>query len=498
MKTTLSINKQSRISKIDRRLYGSFIEHMGRAVYEGIYEPTHPSANEEGFRTDVIELIKELNIPLIRYPGGNFVSGYNWEDGIGPVEDRPRKLDLAWRTLETNEVGIHEFMNWSKEVNAEVNMAVNLGTRGLDEARNLLEYANFEGGTYWSGLRKKNGHEKPFNIKTWALGNEMDGPWQIGHKTAEEYGRQAEETAKAMKLVDPTIELVLCGSSSSKMPSFGTWEETVLTHAYDHVDYLSLHCYYGNRDNDLENYLAQSLDMDLFIKRVVAICDGVQAQKNSQKVMNLSFDEWNVWYHSNDQDREVKAWQVAPPLLEDIYNFEDALLVGCLLMTLLKNSDRVKIACLAQLVNVIAPIMTYKDGRSWKQTIFYPFMQVSNYGRGVALKPIIESASYACKDFEKVPYLESIATYNEETNELVIFAVNRSKEEALDFSIDASGFNLEEIIERTQMAGYDIKSTNQEEQQVTTTTGNPTHINGSTIETKLEPLSWNMIRVQVS
>ncbi len=471
---------------------------MGRAVYEGIYEPTHPNANEEGFRKDVIELVKELNIPLTRYPGGNFVSGYNWEDGIGPVEDRPRRLDLAWETIETNEVGLHEFMNWSKEANTEVNMAVNLGTRGLDEARNLLEYCNFGGGTYWSDLRRKNGHEDPFNIKTWCLGNEMDGPWQIGHKTAEEYGRLAEETAKAMKLVDPSIELVLCGSSSSKMPTFGTWEETVLTHAYDYVDYLSLHSYYGNRDNDLENYLAQSLDMDRFIKRVVAICDGVKAQKNSQKVINLSFDEWNVWYHSNDQDREVEPWQVAPPILEDIYNFEDALLVGCLLITLLKNSDRVKIACLAQLVNVIAPIMTDKDGRSWKQTIFYPFMQVSNFGRGVALQPTIESASYASKDFSEVPYLESIATYNEEENELVIFAVNRSKEDVLDFSIDVSGFNLEEIIERTQMAGYDIKSTNQEKQQVTTTNGNPTHIKGSTIETKLEPLSWNMIRVQVS
>lgn len=498
MKTKLTVNKQAVISKIDPRLYGSFIEHMGRAVYEGIYEPTHPNANEEGFRKDVIELVKELNIPLTRYPGGNFVSGYNWEDGIGPVEDRPRRLDLAWETIETNEVGLHEFMNWSKEANTEVNMAVNLGTRGLDEARNLLEYCNFEGGTYWSDLRRKNGHEDPFNIKTWCLGNEMDGPWQIGHKTAEEYGRLAEETAKAMKLVDPSIELVLCGSSSSKMPTFGTWEETVLTHAYDYVDYLSLHSYYGNRDNDLENYLAQSLDMDRFIKRVVAICDGVKAQKNSQKVINLSFDEWNVWYHSNDQDREVEPWQVAPPILEDIYNFEDALLVGCLLITLLKNSDRVKIACLAQLVNVIAPIMTDKDGRSWKQTIFYPFMQVSNFGRGVALQPTIESGSYSSKDFSEVPYLESIATYNEEENELVIFAVNRSKEEVLDFSIDASGFNLEKIIERTQMAGYDIKTTNQEKQNVTTTNGNPAHINGSMIETKLEPLSWNMIRVKVS
>src|SRR5699024_11134257 len=210
--------------EVDPRLYGSFIEHLGRAVYGGIYQPGHPEADEKGFRKDVMELVKELNVPLVRYPGGNFVSGYNWEDGVGPVEDRPKKLDLAWRSLETNEVGIHEFAEWAEEVDTEIDMAVNLGTRGLDEARNLLEYCNFEGGTYWSDLRRQNGREKPFGIKTWCLGNEMDGPWQIGHKTADEYGRLAEETAKAMKLIDESIEFVLCGSSNSHMPTFGEWE----------------------------------------------------------------------------------------------------------------------------------------------------------------------------------------------------------------------------------------------------------------------------------
>ena len=497
MQSQLLIQKEKVISEIDSRLYGSFIEHMGRAVYEGIYEPKHPLANKKGFRKDVIELVNELNIPLVRYPGGNFVSGYNWEDGIGPIEKRPKRLDLAWRTTETNEVGLHEFMNWSKKINAEVNMAVNLGTRGIDEARNLLEYCNFEGGTYWSDLRKQNGQTKPFNIKTWSLGNEMDGPWQIGHKTAEEYGRLAEETAKAMKLVDDSIELVLCGSSTSKMPTFGSWEETVLDHAYDYVDYLSLHCYYGNSDNDLENYLAQSIDMDRFIKKVVAICDGVKAKKNSNKQINLSFDEWNVWYHSNEQDKEIKPWQVAPPLLEDIYNFEDALLIGCLLITLLKNADRVKIACLAQLVNVIAPIMTDKNGKSWKQTIFYPFMQVSNYGRGVVLTPEIESGSYSCKDFEKVPYVESIATYNEQYKELVIFAVNRSKEEQQDFIITTMGFELEKVIESTQMSGHKVKETNLDEERVKLSEGNSMEITKEKVSTKLNPLSWNMIRIKV-
>lgn len=497
MKSSLAINRKKIISEIDPRLYGSFIEHMGRAVYEGIYEPKHPSANEKGFRKDVLNLIKELNVPLIRYPGGNFVSGYNWEDGIGPVENRPRRLDLAWRTVETNEVGLHEFMEWSKEAKAEVNMAVNLGTRGIDEARNLLEYCNFEGGTYWSDLRKKNGAEKPFGIKTWSLGNEMDGPWQIGHKTADEYGRLAEETAKAMKLVDDSIELVVCGSSTSKMPTFGSWEMTVLEHTYEHVDYLSLHCYYGNPENDLENYLAQSLDMDRFIKGVVAMCDAIKSKKGSDKKLNLSFDEWNVWYHSNEQDKENKPWQIAPPLLEDIYNFEDALLIGCLLITLLKNADRVKIACLAQLVNVIAPIMTNKEGDVWKQTIFYPFMQVSNFGRGVVLEAETKGETYATKDFDEVPFLESIATYDEHKKEMVIFAVNRSKNKSLDFSINVEGFEMEEIIETTQMSGYDIKETNLEKENVNLSKGNSIEIHTNFLKTELKPLSWNMIRIKI-
>lgn len=256
MKAKMKVDKDFIIAEIDPRIYSSFVEHMGRCVYEGIYEPGHPEADEHGFRNDVKELIKELNIPMMRYPGGNFVSGYNWEDGIGSIENRPKRLDLAWRMIESNEVGLHEYMAWSKEMGLDVNMAVNLGTRGIDAARNLVEYCNFEQGTYWSDLRRKNGEEKPYKIKTWCLGNEMDGPWQIGFKTADEYGRLAAETAKAMKKVDDSIELVVCGSSDSRMPTFGSWEAAVLEHTYEYVDYLSLHCYYGNQKNDTASYLA--------------------------------------------------------------------------------------------------------------------------------------------------------------------------------------------------------------------------------------------------
>jgi len=390
MKAKLTVNKDFAISAIDPRLYGSFVEHLGRCVYIGIYEPTHATANAQGFREDVKALVKELGTGFIRYPGGNFVSGYNWEDGIGPKEERPRRLELAWKSIETNEVGLHEFMEWAEQVGAEVNMAVNLGTRGADDARRIVEYCNHPGGTELSDLRVKNGADKPFGIKTWCLGNEMDGFWQIGAKTATEYGRVAAEAAKVMKWVDDSIELVVCGSSYMEIPTFASWEAEVLEHTYEHVEYLSLHRYYGNQKNDLANYLAMSENMDQFIKAVAAICDYVKAKKRVDKTMYLAFDEYNVWYHTLESDKKNPPWQYAPPLLEDIYNFEDALLMGCLLITLLKNSDRVKIACLAQLVNVIAPIMTENDGPAWRQTIFYPFMHAARYGHGTALTPVLD------------------------------------------------------------------------------------------------------------
>ncbi|MEC0766171.1 arabinosylfuranosidase ArfA [Bacillus atrophaeus] len=495
-KAGMIIDKEYKIGQVDKRIYGSFIEHMGRAVYEGIYEPDHPQADESGFRKDVQSLIKELQVPLIRYPGGNFLSGYNWEDGVGPVKDRPRRLDLAWKTTETNEVGTNEFLSWAKKVNTEVNMAVNLGTRGMDAARNLVEYCNHPSGSYWSDLRRSHGYEAPYGIKTWCLGNEMDGPWQIGHKTAEEYGRLAAETAKVMKWVDPSIELVACGSSNSSMPTFIDWEAKVLEHTYDHVDYISLHTYYGNRDNNLPNYLARSMDLDHFIKSVAATCDYMKAKKRSKKTIHLSLDEWNVWYHSNEADKKVEPWMEAPPILEDIYNFEDALLIGSLLITILQHADRVKIACLAQLVNVIAPIMTEKGGEAWRQPIFYPYMHASVYGRGESLKPIISSPKYDCADFTDVPYVDAAAVYHDEDQTLTVFAVNKS-EEPMETDMSLRGFESYRIIEHIVLEHEDIKATNQKNRKNVVP-----HANGTSsksegeLKAHLTPLSWNVIRLQ--
>ena len=306
-KATMILDKDFSIGKIDPRMYGSFIEHLGRAVYGGIYEPTHPTADKNGFRRDVIEMVRKLGVPVVRYPGGNFVSGFNWEDSIGPRDQRPKRLDLAWFTTETNEVGLHEFCDWAKAADTTVMYAVNLGTRGPDAARNVVEYANHKGGSYWSDLRIKNGAKNPLGIKLWCLGNEMDGPWQIGHKTAYEYGRVANEAAKVMKWVDPSIELVACGSAAHDMPTYGDWEYTMLNECYENVDYVSLHRYYGNPTNDTPGFLARSMDLDDFIREVVAICDAVGGRKHSKKKLNLSFDEWNVWYGGQVGPRPAAA-----------------------------------------------------------------------------------------------------------------------------------------------------------------------------------------------
>ena len=490
MKAKLFADRHFPIGNIDRRIYGSFLEHLGRAVYGGIYDPEHPTADDMGFRADVLELVRKLRVPVVRYPGGNFVSGYNWEDGTGPKENRPRRMEQAWSAIETNQVGIDEFQEWARRAGTEVMMAVNLGTRGVEDARNLVEYCNFPGGTKYSDLRRANGFEKPFGIKYWCLGNEMDGPWQIGHKTAREYGRLAAEAGKVMKWTDPSIQLVACGSSNTGMPTFGSWEETVLEETYDVADFLSLHSYYGNPDNNTEEFLACSKDMDDFISTVASICDVVKSRLHSDKTMMLSFDEWNVWFHSGEQDKQIEKWTVAPPQLEDVYNFEDALVVGCLLITLLRHADRVKMACLAQLVNVIAPIMTETGGRSWAQTIFYPFLDASLHGNGVSLRTAVECGSYQAGKYGETSYLESIAVANEQAREIVVFAVNRSLTEEMELEIQVTGYGDLEKLSHRVLFCEDLKAVNTADAPDTVAPGELP----LTEATVLPKHSWNVIR----
>ncbi len=498
-RASLILDKDYEIGKVDPRIYGSFIEHLGRAVYGGIYEPGHKSADELGFREDVLELVKELDVPIIRYPGGNFVSAFNWEDSVGPRDQRPKRLDLAWYTTETNEVGMHEFSDWLTKANSSMMYAINLGTRGVDDARNVVEYANHLEGSYYSDLRIKNGAKDPFGIKVWCLGNEMDGEWQMGHKTARDYGALAREAAKVMKRVDPSIEVVACGSSSLEMPTFGGWEYTMLMECYEQIDYVSLHRYYANYEDDTPAFLARSMDLDEFIKSVTAICDAVGAVKRSKKKLGLSFDEWNVWYHSRQQDKEIwkqDKWNRALPLLEDVYNFEDALLVGSMLITFIRNADRVKIACLAQLVNVIAPIMTRNGGGVWRQTIYWPLLHASRFGRGISLQPIVESPVYNCWDYENVPFIDAAAVLTEQ-EDVVIFCVNKSMDQHIALNCEFRDFGTLTVEQHIELHHDDVKATNTEAHpdEVTPMDADKGKFVDDTLEVLLRPLSWNVLRL---
>ena len=501
MRARVTAHKDYIISKIDPRLYGSFVEHLGRAVYTGIYEPDHPTADEDGFRQDVIDLVRELDVPVVRYPGGNFVSAYNWEDGIGPRDQRPVRLDLAWHTSESNQIGIHEFADWAAKTETEMMLAVNLGSRGLDEARAFLEYVNHPGGSYWSDLRRKNGREEPWNVKLWCLGNEMDGPWQIGQKTAAEYGRTAFETAKAMRAFDKSIELVVCGSSTPNMATYPEWEYTVLDYTYDSVDYISLHMYFDNHEKNTRNFLAKAAQLDTYIETISSVIKTIKAKKRSKRDVYISFDEWNVWYHSAEQDKPIlegkQGWPHAPALLEDIYDFADVLQVGCILNTFMRHSDVVKIGCLAQLVNVIAPIMTVEGGPAWRQTTYYPYWLASRFGRGTALDLAVECDGYDTDFASNVSYLDIAGVHNDQDDTLAFFLVNRHENETIAVDLSLEGFTQDTVLMDKVIGGHALDAVNGPEgESVGLVDGEGTTITGGHLCLDMPPLSYRMVRLR--
>ena len=509
----MTIDRDVLIGETHERLFGAFVEHLGRCVYGGIFEPGHPEADEKGFRQDVMALVRELAPTIMRYPGGNFVSGYNWEDGVGPVEQRPRRLDLAWMSTEPNTFGTNEFIDWCRMANIEPMLAVNLGTRGGDAARNLVEYCNHPSGTHWSDLRRAHGWEEPHAVKFWCLGNEVDGPWQMEHKTAWEYGRVATESAKMMKWIDPSLELAACGSSARNMPTFGAWEREVLEHTFDHVEFISLHTYLNNYADDMPSFLASADLMDSFIDEVVAIADAVAAERRSSKRLMLSFDEWNVWYRTRGkkEGRTVPGWPVAPQILEEIYTMGDALAFGGACISLLNHADRVKAACLAQLVNAIAPIMTETGGPAWRQTIFFPFAQMSNLGRGRVLKARVESPTYATSYYDprgmqehrfslpEVPFLKCAAVHDADGGFATLFLLNRHLEEELALEVELRGLGATSVVSAETLRHDDLSATN--------TRDAPDHVapeplpgaslQDGALHATLPAASWTVIRVKL-
>jgi alpha-L-arabinofuranosidase len=459
-------------SDLDRRLLGAFLEHLGRAIYTGVYEPGSPLADASGFRKDVAAEVKGLGVPIMRYPGGNFVSGYNWLDGVGPKDQRPTVLERAWNSIETNQFGTNEFIQWCRLVGTEPLLGFNLGTGTPEQAVAYVEYCNVDKGTKWSELRRQHGYEAPHNVRYWCMGNEMDGPWQMGHTTAREYGRKARDSARQIRVVDPSTQLIACGSSNTILPTYLVWDREVLEECYDQVDGISLHNYYGNTaaltNNDSSRYLAMNLDMERQIQEIGAVCDYVQGVLKSPKRLWLSFDEWNVWYRARGGRFSNGQRKAAPPLLEEVYNLEDALLVGGFLNTLLRQSGRVRVGCLAQIVNVIAPLVT-SGTAVLRQSIYYPYAWALKYAQGRVLDPLVESETYPIRaeglrpDFardDRVPYVDVAAIHNPPDGQLCLLMLNRDLEGDRELVVECRDLTPTRVLAAETLTGTDLKASN--------------------------------------
>lgn len=495
-KAIIKTSKDFVIDKTDDRLFGSFVEHMGSVIHNGLFEPDHPMAEINGFRTDVLSFVKELELSVVRYPGGNYTSGYDWKKTIGPLEKRPTTIELAWRQIEPNTFGLNEFMTWAKIVGVDPIMTINLGTKGIEDAIEILEYCNFAKGTYWSNLRIEHGIEKPYKIRTWCLGNELDGNWQIAKKTADEYGKLACEAGKVMRLIDPNIELVAVGSSARFLDSFPNWDMTVMMHTYEMVDYLSVHNYINKKTDDTKTYLARPIEMERQISEVIAACDYVKGVKKSDKIMYLSFDEFNV---HKQPEIEYVPWQTGCPFDWCTYNLEDTLVFGSMLMTILRHADRIKIACQSLLVNTIPLILTIKGDSAWRNATYYPFQQVSKFGRGKVLRSVIEGPTYNV-DFEKeVQGIDHVIVLNDDINELTIFCINRL-DDVVEVHVEIKENILNKLIEHQVITNKDlfISNTIDAQDSLVPMKQEGTAIMSDQIQMNLMPYSWNMVRVAIA
>ncbi len=495
-KGRIVIDRDFPIAPIDEKVFSSFVEPLGRCVYGGLYEPGHPLADEDGFRRDVLEKTRPLRLTLNRFPGGNFTSTYRWEDGIGPKEKRPRRAEVAWQCIETNEFGLDEFARWSRKNGSGVMMTVNLATRGVLEAMDCVEYCNHPGGTYWSDLRKANGFDTPLNYKYWCLSNEIDGTWQVGQKPAREYGLLAREASKAMKLIDPEIRTVLAGSSSPGMKSFPEFDLEALDIAYDQVDYLSVHNYIGNAEHDSPSYLARPITTDRFLGDVSAVIRSIKAKHRTDHDVYISFDEFNTWHSIAEEARFREKWRIAPPLLEDRYTAEDALALGGMLLAILRHADTVRIACVSELVNCISHLRTRNGGGCWVLPAYYAFLHYCSYGRGTSLETKVSADTYDCARYNGVPFLDAQAVENKDGG-VTVFAINRSLDDELQLDAVLRGYEDLHVAEHIVLTADDPQATNTEEcpDNVVPRTDGNARIQEGCLSAVLEKMSWNVIRL---
>ncbi len=493
----IKIDLDRTIGEVDKNIYGNFIEHLGRCVYQGIYDPGNPLSDEKGCRKDLMAALRELKPSIVRYPGGNFVSNYNWLDGVGPKSERPPRMELAWGTLETNQFGTNEFIEYAKAIDTEPYIAVNLGTGTIEEARRWVEYCNVKDGPYFAELRKKHGYPEPYNVKYWGLGNEMDGTWQMGHMSVENYVEKAREAAKLMQRTSPDIKLIAAGSANYRSGADPDhWNQTILEELKDVIDYIALHIYVGNPDNNYYNYISTPLIMEQRTRIVKGMVDRVMQTANrvNRQPIYIAWDEYNVCY------RGVKG-------LEETYNLEDALVIAGFLNAFIRNADIIKMANLAQLVNVIAPVVTNENGM-FKQTIFYPLQLFANNMYGTSLDVFVECKTYDTDKFfngkdqlpslqKNVPYLDVSATYNE--NEIILCVVNRNKDEAIATEIISQNGSFADKLEVYEFNGPNLKSENNFDKIEVKTSKKPSvKPNGNKITYTFQPHSLTMIKAKLT
>ena len=488
----ITIDTNRTIGEVSPLLFGGFAEHMGRCIYEGIYDPDSPHADERGYRKDVLAALKNLNLTVLRYPGGNFVSNYNWRDGVGPREQRPRRRELAWQQIETNRFGTDEFLDYCKRLGCQPMLGLNFGTGGIrSAAADLVEYCNAPAGTELADLRAKNGHRDPYNVKYWCLGNEMDGPWQMGALSAEQYGIKAREAAKLMRAQDPSIKTILCGSSGPFMNTYPEWDRVALELAWEQSDYLAMHNYATNYENDTPSYLGYANEFESHVDTLAATLRYVKAKLRSKHDVYLSWDEWNVWY----KDRSGQGgWTEAPHLSEEVYNLEDALVVAQWLSVFLRKCDVLRIACIAQIVNTISPILTTRDSLL-KQTTYYPFELFSRFAKGVSLDAVVTAPRYETKRFGEVPMLDVSSTFDPATGKGALFIVNRSLAKALPTTIHWQGHLPERITTVRQLSGIDPKAANRFDAPDLLVPDDviPPLVNGGKTTLNLPPLSFTTL-----
>lgn len=520
--------------RIDRRLFGAFLEPIGNWVYGGIWNNEHPTADEYGFRKDIMDMTRELGVPAVRLPGGNFTSGWNWKDSIGPRENRRTHLELAWRQYETNDIGHDEYLAWAKSVGTDPLYTVNLGTGTVEDAQYLAEYTRHPGGTYWSDLRRKNGFEKPHEVHTWCLGNEMDGPWQIHswEKDPKGYGVKSNEISKMIKWVDPTAETVVCGTSTPHNRSYLSWDLTVLEQCYETVDYLSLHYYHPALTGDLKAYLSASDVCEDFLIREIAACDVMQGMLREPHPLMIAFDEYGVSFRKQEKTTVGRAGNIDHSAYSEFGSrlkqpfkhnslhpsqtrndgveseMLESLALCSILMMLMRHADRVKIGCMTPGLFVIG----HNEEKVWKRVGYYAYEMLIRYGsRGFSLTPSIscgtyDTDGYNIDDFSQVPaqeglkYLESSASLDPASRELSVFVINRSCDQDLETQLDLTSFGDLSLIEHKSVYTDDLSVCN--------TAENPECVVPKKIEnTKLssgvatavfKKLSFNMLRFRLN